>query len=370
MSGGGGGGEKTEKPTPKKLKDARREGKVGKTADFGAWLGMLAATFVLPMVISRAGSAVTDLTFRIGDVIANPEIPKARLLLSDGLMAVATAVAPLAAVTVVVAIAASAAQGGIHPATKMLKPDLKRLNPWPGLKRVFGTHAMWEAAKTTIKTLVLGVVLYFAITDLLPQLLTAGSLPLAATVTAAAEDTIMIIRWACLAGIVMAGADYMMVRRRNNKQLKMSMQDIKDEHKSAEGDPQLKGAIRSRQLAMSRNRMMADVATADVVLVNPTHVAVALRYDPAKGAPRVVAKGAGNIATKIRALAEENRVPMVEDVPLARALHKACDIGQEVPSEMFTAVATVLAFVMALKAKGSAAGKHRVPAAHRAAMAV
>jgi flagellar biosynthetic protein FlhB len=107
--------------------------------------------------------------------------------------------------------------------------------------------------------------------------------------------------------------------------------------------------------------MMADVATADVVLVNPTHVAVALRYDPAKGAPRVVAKGAGPIAAKIRALADTNRIPMVADVPLARALYKACDIGQEVPAEMYTAVATVLAFVMALKAKGAAAGTHRVP---------
>jgi flagellar biosynthetic protein FlhB len=148
----------------------------------------------------------------------------------------------------------------------------------------------------------------------------------------------------------------------------MSLYEVKQEHKQSEGDPQLKGAIRSRQIAMSRNRMMADIATADVVLVNPTHVAVALRYDPAKGAPRVVAKGQGNIAAKIRELAEQNRVPMVQDVPLARALHKACEVGQEVPAEMYTAVATVLAFVMALKSKGSAAGTHRV--ANRPAFAV
>jgi flagellar biosynthetic protein FlhB len=361
MSSGGGGGEKTEKPTPKKLKDARREGKVGKSADFGAWAGMLAATFVIPMVVGSTNRAATDLMLRIGGVIADPDIAKARQLLNDGLLAVAMAVAPLAAVTVVVAIAASAAQGGIHPATKMLKPDLKRLNPWPGLKRVFGPHAMWEAAKTTIKTLVLGLVLYYVIHGLLPQLLTAGALPLSAIVSAVAKDAILVIRWACVAGIVMAAADYLMVRRRNNKQLKMSVQDVKDENKQSEGNPQLKGEIRSRQLAMSRNRMMSDVATADVVLVNPTHVAVALRYDPAKGAPRVVAKGAGNIATKIRSLAEESRVPMVEDVPLARALHKACEVGQEIPPGMYAAVATVLAFVMALKSKGSAAGKHRVP---------
>ena len=124
-------------------------------------------------------------------------------------------------------------------------------------------------------------------------------------------------------------------------------------------------AIRSRQMAMSRMRMMTEVATADVVLVNPTHVAVALRYESAKGAPRVVAKGAGVVALKIREKAAENRVPMVQDIPLARALYKACDIGQEIPPEMFAAIAQVLAFVMSLKARGSAAGTHKVPVLSR-----
>jgi flagellar biosynthetic protein FlhB len=360
MSGGGGGGEKTEKPTPKKLKDARREGKIQRSTDVGAWVGMLAASFAFPMVLSRATSVATDLMLRVGGVIENPDPAKAFALLGLGLKGLALALLPLAAVTVVAAIVSAGAQGGIHFATKQLKPDLKRLNPFPGFKRIFGPHAWWEATKTTVKTLALGAVLYFAMKALMPAMLTSGSMALGATVSSAANAAVSVIRLACIAGLVMAAADYLYVKRKNNKQLKMSVQDVKDEHKQSEGDPQMKGAIRSRQLAMSRNRMMADVATADVVLVNPTHVAVALRYDPAKGAPRVVAKGAGTIATKIRALADENRVPMIEDVPLARALHKACEVGQEVPAEMFTAVATVLAFVMALKAKGSAAGKHRM----------
>jgi flagellar biosynthetic protein FlhB len=141
----------------------------------------------------------------------------------------------------------------------------------------------------------------------------------------------------------------------------MTRREVKEEHKQSEGDPQLKGAIRSRQLAMSRNRMMSEVAKADVVLVNPTHVAVALRYDPARGAPRVVAKGAGAVAARIRERAGEHRVPMVEDVPLARALHAQCDLGQEIPGELYEAVARVLAFVMALRRRGSAGGTHRVP---------
>lgn len=165
-----------------------------------------------------------------------------------------------------------------------------------------------------------------------------------------------------MAGIALAIADVVVIMKRNKKKTRMSKFEIKQENKQQEGDPQLKGAIRSKQIAMSRNRMIADVASADVVLVNPTHVAVALRYEAGKGAPRVVAKGSGHVAARIREVAAEKRVPMVEDVPLARALHGACEIGQEVPADLFTAVAQVLAFVMALKRRGGAgAGIRTMP---------
>jgi flagellar biosynthetic protein FlhB len=143
------------------------------------------------------------------------------------------------------------------------------------------------------------------------------------------------------------------------KKLKMSRYEIQQEHKNSEGDPHMKAHRKSRALAMSRNRMMAEVATADVLLVNPTHVAVALKYDASKGAPRVVAKGAGEIAAKLRERAAAARVPMVQDIPLARALHASCELGQEVPPQLFTAVARVLAFVMHLGARGVKGGFHR-----------
>jgi flagellar biosynthetic protein FlhB len=177
------------------------------------------------------------------------------------------------------------------------------------------------------------------------------------------ETAVRLMRYAAVAGLVMAGADYAMARRRTNKQTYMSKEDIKQEHKNTEGDPQLKGAIRSRQMAMSRNRMMAELPKADVVMVNPIHVAVALRYDPSRGAPRVIAKGAGAIAAKIREKASEYRIPMVEDVPLARLLYRTVELDQEIPPELYLAVARVLAFVMSLKARGSAAGLHRNPTA-------
>jgi flagellar biosynthetic protein FlhB len=240
-----------------------------------------------------------------------------------------------------------------------MMPKFSRLNPLQGIKRTMGPHAWWEAAKALIKTAVLGAVLYSAIRGLIPALMTAGSMPLSMLLGTVGHAVVSLIRAAAIAGLVMAGADYFVARKRTNKQLRMTKQEVKDEHKRSDGDPHVKGQIRSRQLAMSRNRMISDLASADVVVVNPTHVAVALRYDPAKGAPRVVAKGAGVVAAKIREKAAENRIPMVQDVPLARALHKSCDIGAEIPAEFFGAVARVLAFVMGLKAKGSAAGLHQ-----------
>ncbi|NHC16364.1 EscU/YscU/HrcU family type III secretion system export apparatus switch protein, partial [Motilibacter deserti] len=189
-----------------------------------------------------------------------------------------------------------------------------------------------------------------------------SAMPLATVLGTVGDTVVNLLRQAAMAGLVLAAADYAVVRHRINKGMRMSKQDIKDEYKQSEGDPHVKAQIRARQMAMSRNRMMADVANADVVLVNPTHIAVALRYDPAKGgAPRVIAKGAGALAAKIRGIADENRIPMVQDVPLARTLYKAVEIGGEVPPDLYNAVARVLAFVLSLKARGSAAGMHRVP---------
>jgi flagellar biosynthetic protein FlhB len=188
-------------------------------------------------------------------------------------------------------------------------------------------------------------------------------MPLATSVSLVAGTAMSLMRDVALAGLAMGLADYAYQRQRINKQLRMTRHEVKQEHRQSEGDPHVKGAIRSRQLAMSRNRMMSAVADADVVLVNPTHVAVALRYQPDRGAPRVVAKGAGSVAARIREEAEKHRVPMVHDVPLARALHKACDLDQEIPAELFTAVAQVLAFVLALRARWTAAaGSLRPPA--------
>jgi flagellar biosynthetic protein FlhB len=364
-----GGGEKTEKATPKRRKKARKDGQIGNSRELGTWLGLLAATFVLPHVIRSVMANSTDSVIQIGAIIRNPDIGTALIMTRQAGTSAVKAVLPLALVIAGVAVVSVALQGGIYFSPKAFTPQFKRLNPIHGIKRMFGPQGIWELVKALLKTAALALVVYLSVRKLIPALYGAGSMPLTALLGTAVSTALTVLRYASVAGIVMAIGDFAIVRRRNNKALKMTKQEVKDEMKSAEGDPHIRGQRRARALAMARNRMMADIPTADVVVVNPTHVAVALRYDPKRGAPRVVAKGGDHVAAKIRELAEKHRVPMVRDVPLARTLYQSVEIGQEIPPDLYKAVATVLAFIMTLRKRGSAAGTHTVrplvPAAAR-----
>jgi flagellar biosynthetic protein FlhB len=351
--------QKTEKPTPKRLKKARQEGQIPRSPEVAAWVGLLVAVFLIRFTFTMGATVCRELMTQIRVVAANPEPAAALRLLAEGLIGAAKALAPLLLGLMLSGVLMSVAQGGIHPSGKKLKPKFGRLNPLKGIKRVFGSHGAWEATKALAKTGILAVLLYRTIDSVLPLVQAGTAVPLAYVLHVCSDTIFRLGRDAAIAGMIMAGADYALQRRRTGKSLMMSKQEIKEEHRNSDGDPLVKSARRSRQLAISRNRMMAEVAQADVVLVNPTHVAVALRYEAAKGAPRVVAKGAGRIASRIRELATENRVPMVADVPLARTLHRVCEVGQEIPLELYTAVARILAFIFALKSRGAAAGLHR-----------
>jgi flagellar biosynthetic protein FlhB len=169
-----------------------------------------------------------------------------------------------------------------------------------------------------------------------------------------------LVRNAAAVGLVLAATDYIVQRRRMSGQLRMTRQEVKEEFRQSEGDPRVKNVLRSRQLSISRNRMIASVALADVVIVNPTHYAIALAYDPSRGAPEVVARGAGVLAAKVREEAELHHVPIVEDPPLTRTLFRCCQVGDLVPVELYEAVAHVLAFVMGLR-RNAIAGVRRAP---------
>lgn len=355
----GGGGEKTEKPTPKRKKQARKDGQVPRTQELGGWLGLLVAALAMGPLLDRELGALQEVMAVCLTAAENPSPEIALTLLGEAAQHVFLALVLLGATIMVIGVVAALAQGGFYLSPKLVKPDAKKLNPITGAKRMFGPQAWWEGVKMLLKSSVVAFLAYGAVRAMMP--LVGGVVPIQVVLQTVGDEVSQLMLTVAGAGLVMAAADYAMTRRRIGKQIRMSHAEIKQEHKQAEGDPLVKSAIRSRQLATARNRMLADVSEADVLLVNPTHVAVALRYDPERGAPQVVARGAGAIAAKIRERAVEERVPMVHDVPLARALYRSCQVGQEIPRELWAAVAQVLAFVISRRARGQRGGEHHSP---------
>ncbi|MEQ6901967.1 EscU/YscU/HrcU family type III secretion system export apparatus switch protein [Nocardioides sp. YIM 152588] len=353
------GGEKTEKPTPKRKKQARKDGQVPRTAELGGWLSVLAVALMMGPLLDREADALTTMLGVNLRALQDPEPALALTLLGEGARHVFVTLLILGSTVMLIGVLSAIAQGGFFLSPKLVKPDPKKLSLLKGAKRVLGPQAWWEGAKTLIKSSIVAIIAYRAVLAIMP--LVGGFMPIQTVLSELGDQVTNLLITAALAGLVMAAADYAMSRRRIGKQVRMSHHEIKQEHKQTEGDPLVKSAIRSRQLAAARNRMLADVADADVLLVNPTHVAVALRYDPEKGAPRVIARGAGAIAAKIRERADEARVPTVRDVPLARALYRSTEVGQEIPRELWAAVAQVLAFVLSRRTKGQYGGEHRSP---------
>jgi flagellar biosynthetic protein FlhB len=349
-------GERTERASPRKLREAREQGRIGTSRDLSAWLGIGVAALALVGVGQATADAAGGLLLAVRGVIFNPEPEVALAVGERALDAVVPAVAPLFAGVVVAGVAAVAVQGGIH--LRRLKPSLRNFDLVAGMKRTFGLAALWEGAKALLKTAAIGLVVIAVLQALVPLLMSSGRLPLAAVLDTAGQGVAAVLQAAIVAGLALALVDVLVVQRRNRKHTFVTKKEARDEHKNTDGDPLIKSQRRSRQLQLSRNRMIAAVGGADVVLLNPTHLAVALKYEPGKSAPRVVAKGADHVAARIREKAAESGVPMVQDVPLARALYAACDVGQEIPVELYTAVARLLAFIAALNRRGSARGLH------------
>lgn len=355
----GDSGEKTEKPTPRRRKQAKKDGQVPRTPEIGGWLSLLVVSAAMRPLLGKELGALHGLMNESLRAIEHPSVEVALTVLRRSAQHVLISLVVLGTMVMVVGVLSTIAQGGFFLSPKLAKPSAKKLNPLQGAKRLFGPQAAWEGAKMLLKASVVAGLAWSSVRGLMP--LVGGLMPLEAVSSAAADEVRGMFLSIGLAGVVMAGADYAVVRRRIGKQVRMSRAEIKQEYKQTEGDPMVKSAIRSRQLAAARSRMIQDVAEADVILVNPTHVAVALRYEPARGAPRVVAKGAGAIADRIRQVATEERVPMVRDVPLARALYRSCEVGQDIPPELWAAVAQVLAFVIRLRSRGQQAGAHASP---------
>lgn len=351
--------DKTEKPTARRKKQARKEGRVARSQEIGTWLALLLAPILLRLVVHRGTSLCQNLMTQVAVLVSKPDTASALKLFRTGMTGALTTAMPVMFGLLGIGLLSSAAQGGVHVSFHPLKPKFERLNPLSGLKKTFGIQGAWNAAKVVAKTAVLALLVYRSLSGVIPQLMQPGLMPLSAVLGTAGNAATQLVTSVAGAGLVLALADYAWARRTVMRGLMMTKQEVKDEHRQQEGDPHVKQSIRSRQLAISRNRMILDVAKADVVLVNPTHVAVALKYSPSQGAPRVLAKGRGEVAAKIRDQATTHRVPIVHDPPLARSLYAACEVGAEIPVELYGAVAKVLAFLYALRVRGrSTAGVH------------
>ncbi|SHG43899.1 flagellar biosynthesis protein FlhB [Massilia sp. CF038] len=353
--------EKTESASPKRLEDARKEGDVPRsrelatfsvlmTAGCGLWFTGGGLVRELNRVMVSGLSLTRDQVFDANVLI---------LRVGSDIAQVMLACLPLALAIMFVAVASPLVIGGFLFSSKAFMPKFSKLNPAAGLSNMVSTNALVELLKAIAKTIVVGTVAWLVVMSQKEEVMTLASEPLrngmAHMVSMMAYAFLYIVGGL---GVVAAiDAPYQIWHYANK--LKMTRQEVIQESKESDGNPQIKGKIRQLQREMAKRRMMADVPTADVVVTNPTHYAVALKYaDGQGGAPRVVAKGSDEVAAKIRELAKEHKVALLEAPALARALHKHTEIGDEIPEALYSAVAEVLAYVFQLRAFNKGGGKY------------
>ncbi len=340
---------KTEQPTAKRKREAKKKGQVARSAEIGGWFSLLIATSALPAVFGAAEHRLLGLTAMSSGVMAAPSVPKAIHVLTTGLGDTLVIALPIALIMAVLAAGSTIAQVGFVLSAKGITPDFSKLNPVKGLKRTFSVRGVWEVAKSMGKLAAIGALAAKDIIGLWHVMVGAQPVAMGPLIHYAGATFIGFIRTISIVGLLLGLADFAFQRWQTKKALMMTKQEVKEESREQQGDPVMKGAIRRKQFTMSRLRMMAEVARADLVVTNPTHYAVALRYDKAKSlAPRVVAKGSEGVAARIRSMATEHGVPIVEDPPLARAVFAACEIDDVIPASLYTAVARLLAFVYTL----------------------
>ncbi len=344
--------EKTEPASDRRLEKAREEGQTARSRELVTFMMLLAGVGSLwlaggMLYSGLRGVVVQGLGFdhRIG-------FDTQAMLAGAGSGAIQglLTMAPIFGVLVIVAIGSSVALGGLIIAGKPLQPNLSKLSVLKGLARIFSANTAVELLKAIIKALLVGGVATLALRSNLDEML--GLMHLAPSAALASSLRLVVTCCAIIIAslVVIAAFDAPWQIYEHLKKLRMSREDVKQEHKESDGDPHVKARIRQQQRQMARGRMMASVPDADVVVTNPTHYAVALRYEEGgSGAPKVVAKGTGLIAAKIRELARENKVPLLEAPPLARALYHYVDLDHEIPATLYTAVAEVLAWVFQLR---------------------
>ena len=344
--------ERTESATPKRLEEARKRGQIPRSRDLSTAAVMLAGGAGLYYVGGGMGGSLAELMrrylslSRVQALNSEQVLPALRGAFAEGLVACI----PLFGIIVLAALLAPLALGGWSFSTSALMPQFNRLNPLSGFKRIFAMQSVMELIKAIAKFTVVGVVAYIVLRNTMAEMLGLGQEPLREAIAHAFKLTGQGLLWVSLGLLLIAGVDVPLQLWQYAKQLKMTREEVRQEMKESEGSPEVKGRIRQMQQEIASRRMMQEVPQADVIITNPTHFAVALRYDDKRmRAPVVVAKGVDEVAARIREVAAEHSVPLFEAPPLARMLFRNVDLGQEVPASLYVAVAQVLSYVFQLR---------------------
>lgn len=359
-------GEKTEEPTAKKLTDARKKGQIARSKDLGTMFVLVGSAVALMIMGNSLVLALSAMMKRLFS-LSRQETMDVHALSNVVLSGASAVVFPMLAIFAIIILAAfigNTMLGGMAFSWEAMAPKANRLSPFAGFKRMFGAQAAVELLKSILKFFVVFFVAFTLLSGLFEQIL---GLSLEAIPTNFGHAVNMLL-WMFLAlalsiGIIVAiDAPYQVWN--HSRQLKMTKQEIKDEYKSTEGNPEIKGRIKQTQYEMSQRRMMGEVPNSDVVITNPTHYSIALKYDPTVGgAPKLVAKGLDEMAMHIRTIAKENGVEIIQSAALARSLYYTAEIDQDIPEELYAAVAQVLAFIFQLNEHRKGKGKRPTPIA-------
>jgi len=341
--------DKTEKATPKKKDDARKKGQVAKSADINGAAILLGGLIALSAAGPKALEQMKLAMVQVLQLMAHPELVDRRgvgTLFAMVGQHIGLAILPIVGTCFVAGLVASAAQVGLKPMPGAMKPDFKKLNPASGLKNLFNPqHFAFESGKNITKTAIVGAIAALALFPKLDEMAALVGTPPQALIPLIASMVMTIAMRAAIAYLFIAAVDYAYQRYKHEKSLKMDKEEVKQEFKQSQLPAEIKSAQRRRAMELSRSRMMDAVPTADVIVTNPTHYSVALKYSSGSSAPIVVAKGVDNLAFKIREAAKDAGVMIVPDPPLARTLYASVDVGRQIPEDMFHAVAQLLAYV-------------------------
>ena len=360
------GGERTEEPTAKKLSDARKKGQIARSKEFGTMFVLVGSAAAMMLVGKSLAEAMQMMMSRLFS-LTRAEALDINALFSVIKQSISYVVTPLAWFFVVVAIAAfvgNVVLGGISFSWEAMAPKASRMSPLAGFKRIFGVQAVVELVKSLLKFFVVFIVAYLLLSGLFDQILGLSLEAIPINFEHAVTLLLGMFMALTLSLIIIAAVDAPYQVWNHNRQLKMTKQEVKDEFKNTEGSPEIKARIRRTQYEMSQRRMMSDVPDSDVVITNPTHFSVALKYDAEQGgAPKVLAKGIDEMALHIRMIAKEHNVEIIQSPALARSLYYTAEVNEDIPEELFAAVAQVLAFIYQLTEHRKGRAKRPIPLA-------